>query len=62
MRVSSFSRGLKLPARKEATEGKPVEPVPPPRRVVIPVNQHFGAPNKAIVAVGDTVKRGQRIA
>ncbi|MDR2767928.1 MAG: electron transport complex subunit RsxC [Treponema sp.] len=62
MRVSSFSRGLKLSTRKEATEGKPVEPVPPPRQVVIPVNQHFGAPNKAIVAVGDAVKRGQRIA
>jgi electron transport complex protein RnfC len=30
--------------------------------VVIPINQHLGAPNKAIVNVGDMVKRGQKIA
>jgi electron transport complex protein RnfC len=33
-----------------------------PERVVIPVNQHFGAPNKPLVAVGDRVRRGQKIA
>jgi len=62
MRVSSFSRGLNLNPRKGATEGTPVEWAPWPRQVVIPVNQHFGAPNKPIVAVGDKVRRGQRIA
>jgi electron transport complex protein RnfC len=30
--------------------------------VVIPINQHFGAPNKCLVNVGDQVKRGQKIA
>ncbi|MDR1388451.1 MAG: electron transport complex subunit RsxC [Treponema sp.] len=62
MRVSSFSRGIKLAPRKGATEGKPVEPVPPLRQVVIPINQHFGAPNTAVVNVGDVVARGQVIA
>jgi electron transport complex protein RnfC len=62
MAVSTFSRGLKLNTRKHATEGKPVELVPFPKQVVIPVNQHFGAPNKCLVAPGDKVKRGQRIA
>jgi electron transport complex protein RnfC len=33
-----------------------------PKQVVIPINQHFGAPNKSLVAVGDRVKRGQTIA
>jgi electron transport complex protein RnfC len=33
-----------------------------PKQVVIPINQHFGAPNKSLVNVGDRVKRGQRIA
>jgi electron transport complex protein RnfC len=30
--------------------------------VVIPVNQHFGAPNRSLVNVGDRVVRGQKIA
>jgi electron transport complex protein RnfC len=62
MAVSTFKRGLKLPTRKHATEGKPVELIPPPRQVVIPINQHFGAPNKCLVNVGDQVQRGQKIA
>jgi electron transport complex protein RnfC len=48
--------------RKHATEGRPVELVPMPKQVVIPVNQHFGAPNRSLVNVGDTVVRGQKIA
>jgi len=48
--------------RKHATEGKPVELVPLPRQVVIPVNQHFGSPNRSLVSVGDMVVRGQKIA
>jgi electron transport complex protein RnfC len=48
--------------RKHSTEGKPFELVPPPKQVVIPINQHFGAPNKSLVNVGDKVIRGQKIA
>ena len=62
MAVSTFKRGLKLNTRKHATEGKAVELAPRPKQVVIPINQHFGAPNKVIVNVGDRVMRGQRIA
>jgi electron transport complex protein RnfC len=62
MAVRTFKRGLKLPTRKRATEGKPVELAPSPKQVVIPINQHFGAPNKSLVAVGDRVTRGQKIA
>jgi electron transport complex protein RnfC len=62
MAVSTFKRGLRLDTRKHATEGTPIELAPAPRQVVIPINQHFGAPNRALVSVGDRVKRGQRIA
>ncbi|MDR0690215.1 MAG: electron transport complex subunit RsxC [Spirochaetaceae bacterium] len=62
MAVSTFKRGLRLPTRKHATEGKPVELAPSPKQVTIPINQHFGAPNKSLVAVGDRVTRGQKIA
>jgi electron transport complex protein RnfC len=48
--------------RKDFTEGKPFELVPPPKQVVIPINQHFGAPNQSLVNVGDKVVRGQKIA
>ncbi|MDR2841957.1 MAG: electron transport complex subunit RsxC [Spirochaetaceae bacterium] len=58
----SFKRGIHIPERKDRTTGQAAELVPTPKQVVIPVNQHLGAPNKAIVAVGDAVKRGQVIA
>ncbi|MDR0408800.1 MAG: electron transport complex subunit RsxC [Spirochaetaceae bacterium] len=58
----TFKRGVHIPERKDRTTGKPAELVPTPKQVVIPINQHLGAPNKAIVAVGDEVKRGQVIA
>jgi electron transport complex protein RnfC len=60
--ANTFKRGLKLPTRKHATEGMPVELIPAPRQVAIPVNQHFGAPNKCLVRVGEKVRRGQKIA
>jgi electron transport complex protein RnfC len=62
MNVKTFKRGLRLPTRKTATEGTPVETVPIPKQVVIPIQQHFGAPNQALVTIGDRVKRGQKIA
>lgn len=62
MNIKTFKRGLRLPMRKTATEGKPVETIPAPKQVVIPINQQFGAPNRVLVAVGDRVKRGQKIA
>ena len=62
MAVTTFKRGLRLNTRKHATEGKKIEPAPMPKQVVIPINQHFGAPNKVLVNAGDKVIRGQKIA
>ena len=58
----TFKRGLKLPTRKHATEESPIELAPPVKQVAIPINQHFGAPNKPLVSVGEKVLRGHKIA
>lgn len=62
MDTKTFKGGIHPPERKAATEGKLIERIPVPLQVVIPINQHFGPPNKSLVKVGDAVKRGQKIA
>jgi electron transport complex protein RnfC len=59
--VKSFDRGVFLPHYKEATEEKAITAIPLPAEVVIPLQQHIGAPCKALVNVGDKVKTGQKI-
>lgn len=46
---------------KAVTAGLAVTVAPQPSRVVIPLQQHIGAPCKALVAKGDSVKVGQMI-
>ncbi|MCX7025202.1 MAG: electron transport complex subunit RsxC [Spirochaetes bacterium] len=62
MKKKTFRGGAHPPERKERTEGLPLEYVRSVKQVVIPVNQHFGAPIHPLVKVGDVVKRGQKIA
>jgi electron transport complex protein RnfC len=61
MRLKSFKGGVHAPDRKEATRGKPIEVLPIPARVVIPLQQHTGAPCEALVKEGDVVALGQKI-
>jgi electron transport complex protein RnfC len=58
----SFRGGIHPSEEKHHTEKKPLEVMPPPDRVVIPLRQHLGAPARATVKVGDHVKAGQCIA
>lgn len=46
---------------KAATAGQPIVVAPQPSRVVIPLQQHIGAPCKPVVSKGDIVKAGQMI-
>jgi electron transport complex protein RnfC len=62
MKLLTFGGGTHPPERKHFTEEKPVEDMPIPERVFIPLSQHTGAPAKPLVQKGDTVRRGQRIA
>jgi len=62
MAVKTFRGGAHPPERKDRSSGLSIERLLDVKQVVIPVNQHFGAPIQALVKVGDTVKRGQKIA
>ncbi|PLX32812.1 MAG: electron transport complex subunit RsxC [Clostridiales bacterium] len=61
MNLLSFRGGIHPPHSKEMTEHLPVEKALEPEIVVIPLQQHIGAPCKAIVEVGEKVKVGQKI-
>jgi electron transport complex protein RnfC len=61
-RTRSFRHGVHPDERKELTEGQRIERIPVPDEVVLPLNQHLGAPSESVVAVGDKVYRGQMIA
>jgi len=62
MNQKTFKQGgIKLKNSKKVTEDLPIELIPDPDFVVIPLSQHFGAPSKPIVKKGDFVKIGQII-
>ncbi len=58
----SFRHGVHPGEHKELTESRLLERLPVPSEVVLPLNQHLGAPSKPIVGVGEKVYRGQKIA
>lgn len=53
---------VKLKEYKSRTENKPIEKLPLPSRVYIPLSQHVGNICSPQVKIGDTVLTGQRIA
>ena len=61
-RFAGYYGGIHPVEGKEPTERKPLVKFPSPKTAVFPMSMHLGAPAKPIVAVGDTVKVGQKIA
>ena len=57
----TFKGGIHPPYNKELASGKAITPAPIPSELVIPLNQHIGAPNNPLVSPGDRVKVGQKI-
>jgi len=47
---------------RKLTAGSPIEPLPLPEKVTLPLHQNIGAPSEAIVKRGDKVLTGQKIA
>ncbi|MBL7092882.1 electron transport complex subunit RsxC [candidate division KSB1 bacterium] len=58
LRKLTFKGGVHPPEFKEFAEKKSIEILPLPESVVIPVQQHIGAPAEPVVEVGDEVKVG----
>ena len=59
--LKTFKGGIHPPYNKELTMSKAVEKAALPKKVIIPMGMHIGAPCEPIVKVGDTVKKGQKI-
>jgi len=62
MKLKTFARGGVHPPENKISAGKPIQVLPPPPEVIIPVSQHLGAPSTVVVSRGDKVKTGQVIA
>lgn len=59
--MKTFKIGGIHPADNKLSAAVPFETVPLPAQVIIPLEQHIGAPTVAVVAKGDKVKAGQLI-
>ncbi|HSM32254.1 MAG TPA: electron transport complex subunit RsxC [Woeseiaceae bacterium] len=54
--------GLRLDAHKSASTGLPVQSLPLPAQLILPIDQHAGQPAQPLVGVGERVLRGQLLA
>ena len=61
MQKSSFIGGIHPLYSKECTKGVHLSKSEDPKIVIIPMQQHIGAPCEPLVQVGDKVKIGQKI-
>lgn len=59
--MKTFTFGGIHTADMKLSAGKKIQIVPIPSEVIIPLEQHIGAPTNPVVAVGETVKVGQLI-
>lgn len=62
MGVTTFKGGVHPYEGKELAMDQPIQALTPKGLMVFPVSQHIGAPAKPIVAKGDHVLMGQKIA
>lgn len=59
MKKRTFEGGAHPPEYKRLTEKLPIETLPAPERIVVPIVQHLGAPGNPIVEKKQRVLRGQ---
>jgi Na+-translocating ferredoxin:NAD+ oxidoreductase subunit C len=61
MGLKTFNRGIHPSYHKGLTQSKKIEKASHPAKVVVPLQQHIGAPCKPLVKKGDMVAEGQKI-
>jgi electron transport complex protein RnfC len=59
--TKTFKGGIHPPYNKELASGKAIRRAPIPKEVIIPLQQHIGAPADPLVKAGDRVEIGQKI-
>ena len=57
----TFKHGVHPPERKHFSEDMPIEVVPTPEKVLLPMLQHVGAPSVPVVKAKDTVALGDMV-
>ncbi len=62
MKMLTFKGGIHPRDNKTSTESLPITKLIAPKELIFPMQQHLGAPCTPLVAVGDYVKKGQKIA
>lgn len=62
MKLFRIRGGVHPEERKEATAQRPIEAVPLPALLRIPLQQHIGAPAEPVVRMGERVLKGQLLA
>ncbi|WAN08849.1 electron transport complex subunit RsxC [Stutzerimonas balearica] len=62
LKVWDIPGGIHPPEHKTLSNGTPIQQPPLPRRLIVPLAQHLGAPAEPCVAVGERVLKGQKIA
>ncbi len=60
--LKTFPKGGIHPAENKLTASKPIQRIPPPKVVYVPISQHIGIPAEIVVERKDKVKIGQVIA
>ena len=59
MKFPTFKSGIHPDDSKTQTQSLPIEVLPIPKEVFIPLQQHIGAPCKSVVEIGEEVQIGQ---
>jgi electron transport complex protein RnfC len=62
IRLRTFRQGIHPAHKKSTTQGKKIRRIPPPKEVILPLQQHIGAPCQSLVKKGDQVRKGDKIA
>ena len=60
--TATFKGGIHPLYEKHWTQNLPIEEIPAPTEVILPLSMHIGAPCQALVKPGDTVHMGQLVA